>query len=869
MKMGKKGKTGKTRQDKFYKLAKETGFRSRAAFKLIQLNRKFGFLQNSRVCVDLCAAPGGWLQVAYQNMPLSSLVIGVDLIPIKQVGTCVTFAEDIKSDKCRQLIRKELKTWDADIFLHDGAPNMGKSWIHDAYQQNELTLHALKLATEFMRKGGWFVSKVFRSKDYHALMWLFKKLFKKVFATKPQASRHESAEIFIVCEGFVKPDKIDPKLLDPKYIFKEMEKEASDTWEKGNQVNQLFKIVEKQKKKAVGYEDDQTMVFKKVSVREFMEKETFAELLANCNEIQIDEEEVSSHESTTQEVRECCKDLKVLGRKELKVLINWRKKLLKHFEEKTKAENGEQEKENEVDMKDVEGEEEEEDEDELDKVIRETEASEKKEERKKKKKEAKKKQKLRERIAMKMVHVGDRFDESKDDEMFDLKRITSGKGLSAVVDTNETPDVPEEEGDSDDEDGPPLKKKVVSFARSDQYDDNLVGEKNLDYVGETVDSDEEDKPNDLAHGSDVEVSDDNDEAEDGDDTDEDDENPLLESLTGDKTTAERLKRKTNVWFNKDIFNEVDDDIDEDYELGQLEKEGKKVKRKRKRGQEDDEEEVESGKVVKSDGLGSDGEEDEGEDSDSDTDSEDEDIKKKIVAEKQNEDDFETVPQQVSKGADGASSNKTRKQQILDPEGLAIASFIIQSKKNRREIEEAGFNKWVNNDKGLPDWFVKDQKQHWRNRAPVQITKEMVDEYKKRQMEINARPIKKVAEAKARKKKKALKQLEKIKKKAEAVVDKEGMGEKEKALEIKKMYKKALKRKKTETKLVVAKKGGKGVKGSKPAKGAKYKVVDPRLKKDKRAADSREKRRKGGKGKSSKGRTGGPKPKAKGGKPGRK
>jgi AdoMet-dependent rRNA methyltransferase SPB1 len=210
-------------------------------------------------------------------MPMASIKIGIDLDVIKPIKGCVTFQCDITTPRCIALIRKELKHFECDVVMNDGAPNVGTDWNLDAYAQIELSLHAVKLATQVLRKGGTFVTKVFRSRDYNSFLFVLNQLFAKVESSKPPSSRTQSAEIFLVCQGYKAPEYIDPKMLDPKYAFEDIDAALGGidgNAAESKNVNSLKKLFEQKKPNRSGFADDKiALLYEECELIDFLESE--------------------------------------------------------------------------------------------------------------------------------------------------------------------------------------------------------------------------------------------------------------------------------------------------------------------------------------------------------------------------------------------------------------------------------------------------------------------------------------------------------------------------------------------------------------------------------------------------------------------
>ncbi|QLQ80435.1 hypothetical protein HG537_0D04350 [Torulaspora globosa] len=214
------GKSSKDKRDLYYRKAKEQGYRARSAFKLLQLNDEFHFLDdpNLKRVVDLCAAPGSWSQVLSRKLfqdkhtAADRKIVAVDLQSMSPIDHVTTLQADITHPRTLARILQLFGDQKADFVCSDGAPDVTGLHDLDEYVQQQLIMSALQLATCILKPGGTFVAKIFRGRDIDMLYSQMGYLFERVTCAKPRSSRGTSLEAFIVCQQYNPPSGWQPRL---------------------------------------------------------------------------------------------------------------------------------------------------------------------------------------------------------------------------------------------------------------------------------------------------------------------------------------------------------------------------------------------------------------------------------------------------------------------------------------------------------------------------------------------------------------------------------------------------------------------------------------------------------------------------------
>ena len=187
--------------DPYVRAAQAAGYRSRAAFKIKELDEKFHLLKPHARVVDLGAAPGGWTQVAMQRIAPGGRVVALDLLAMDPVSGAVVLQGDFQDAAAEQAVLAAL-AGEADLVLSDMAPNTTGHNATDHLRIIALAELALDFALKVLAPGGGFVAKVFQGGTEKDLLDLLKRRFAVVRHVKPPASRKDSAELYVVATGF-------------------------------------------------------------------------------------------------------------------------------------------------------------------------------------------------------------------------------------------------------------------------------------------------------------------------------------------------------------------------------------------------------------------------------------------------------------------------------------------------------------------------------------------------------------------------------------------------------------------------------------------------------------------------------------------
>ena len=191
--------------DPYVAESKRLGYRSRAAFKLIQLDEKYKFLGKGKTIVDLGCAPGGWTQVAVERNKGQGQVVGIDILETTPIAGATMICQDFTTDDAPDKL-KALLNGPADIVMSDMAANTTGHQQTDHLRTIGLVELAYDFAKEVLSVGGIFIAKVFQGGAEASLLADMKRNFSKVSHYKPDASRQGSPETYVVAQGFKKKE---------------------------------------------------------------------------------------------------------------------------------------------------------------------------------------------------------------------------------------------------------------------------------------------------------------------------------------------------------------------------------------------------------------------------------------------------------------------------------------------------------------------------------------------------------------------------------------------------------------------------------------------------------------------------------------
>ena len=187
----------KQHRDQFFKKAKVLGYKSRAAFKLIELNKKFNFIKKNSNLLDIGSTPGGWSQVA-SKIITNGKILAIDITPMEKLDNVIFLNNDFLEEKTQEKILKTFKT-KIDVVISDMAENTTGNKSVDSIRTNNLCSEVINFSLKMLNLNGVMVCKLFMGEDFLEVKNLAKKHFKNVEFFKPESSRSESKETYIFC----------------------------------------------------------------------------------------------------------------------------------------------------------------------------------------------------------------------------------------------------------------------------------------------------------------------------------------------------------------------------------------------------------------------------------------------------------------------------------------------------------------------------------------------------------------------------------------------------------------------------------------------------------------------------------------------